>query len=147
MPVQVKLIAGVILLALAGFGLWYLRHEGYEEGKTEVTAEWKADQLMLAEAQKLALISYAEKINQAEVQHDQDQALIDRLHNDAGRVRIHLPACPANAAVTGPGQNGTAGVLSNRVDQRFAEFQARVGSLIARCDQLNIDAIRANAGH
>ncbi len=147
MPAQVKLIAGVILLALAGFGLWYLRHEGYEEGKTEVMAEWKADQLKQAEAQKLALISYAEQINQAEVQHDQDQALIDKLHDDAGRVRIHLPACRGNAAVTGPDQNGAAGVFSNRVDERFAEFQTRVGNLIARCDQLNIDAIRANAGH
>ncbi len=139
---QPRHLIGIVLAILAGVGLWYLHHDGYEEGRAEVQVAWDADRLQRDEQQKAALVEYANRLNQAEVQHDQDQALINQLHDAAGRVRIHLPACPGNAA--GAGENGSAGVLSDRMDQRFAELQERIGSLIARCDQLNIDAIRAN---
>ncbi len=142
MPAQFRLIAAAILLALAGAGLWYLHHDGYEAGRTEVEAAWESDKLKQARAQQAALIAYAEKIRQAEDQHDQDQNTIDSLAADARRLRIHLPACPG--AQGGPDQNGAAGAFSAGVDQRFREFQERVGSLVARCDQLNIDAIRVN---
>ncbi len=142
---QLRLAAGIGLAILAAFGLWYLHHDGYAEGKLEIQAKWDADKISRDEAQKDALVAYANRINQGEAQHDQDQVLINQLRDDAGRVRVHLSACGSNPAAAGADSNGAAGVLPDRVDQRFAEFQERVGSLIARCDQLNIDAIRANA--
>jgi hypothetical protein len=141
MPTLAELrLAGIGILALlVGLGLWYLHHDGYEEGKTEVQAAWEANKLKQAEAQKAALVVYAQKLQLSEEQHDQDQAVINQLHDDAQRVRIHfMPAC------AGAGKNGKAGVLSGTVDTLFAGFQERVGGIIARCDQLNIDAIRAN---
>jgi hypothetical protein len=138
---QLRLVGAGFLILLAGFGLWYLHRDGYEEGKTEVQAKWNADKLKQAEAQEQALIAYANQLKLAEEQHDHDQAVIDRLHDDARRVRIHfIPAC------AGAGQDGAAGILPARMDQLFAGFQERVGGIIARCDQLNIDAIRANGG-
>jgi len=142
---QLRLIGAGVLVVLVGFGLWYLYHSGYEAGKNEVQTEWYAEREHIAEQQKAALIAYADKLKQAEEQHDQDQVTIDDLHDAADRVRIHLPACPGNA-VSGANSGGAAGLLPNRVDQLFAEFQTRVDGLIRRCDQLNIDAIRANGG-
>jgi hypothetical protein len=142
---QAKLAGGVALILLVCLGIWFLHHDGYEAGKTEVQAEWYAERTRIAEEQKAALAAYADKLKKAEEQHDQDQAAIDDLHDAAGRVRIHLPACTGNAR-PGGNQDGSAGVFPDRVDQLFAEFQARTGSLIRRCDQLNIDAIRANSG-
>lgn len=139
---QAKLVGCIVLLALIGAGLWYLHHDGYEAGKTEVQAAWEAEKLKAGEAQKAALLAYAERIQQAEVQHDQDQNTIDSLAAGARRLHIHLPACPESGA--GDDKNGAAGALSAGMDQRFAEFQERVGSLVTRCDQLNIDAIRVN---
>lgn len=139
---QIKACLSLALAALVGFGLWYLHRDGYEAGKNEVQVQWDADKIKRDEAQRDALIAYADKLKQAEVQHDQDQAVIDKLHDDAGRVRIHLPTC--STANSGPGEDGKAGVLSARVDAVFADFQDRVGGIIRRCDQLNIDAIREN---
>jgi hypothetical protein len=138
-----KAIAAVIALLLAGAGLWYLYHSGYEAGKDEVQIAWDKDKLARDQAQQLALADYANKLKLAETQHDQDQAVIDKLHDDAGRVRIHLPACPGNAQARAD-PHGATGPLPDRVDQLFADFQERVGGLIARCDQLNIDARRMN---
>ncbi len=141
---QLRLIGAGILALLIGFGLWYLHHDGYETGKTEVLVAWDADKLKQAEAQRQALVAYAEKLKQAEEQHDQDQAVIGDLADRARRVRVtFMPACGSAGAGFDP--DGKAGVFSNRVDRLFAEFQQRVGGLIARCDQLNIDAIRLSA--
>lgn len=136
-----KLIAGVVTAVLLGIGLWYLYHSGYNAGRNEVQVKWDADKIKRDEAQKEALLAYANRINQAEVQHDKDQAVIDKLHDDASGVRIHLPTCPDPSK----DQNGKTGVLSGRVDQVFADFTARTGRLIQECDQLNVDAIRLNS--
>ena len=143
---QARLVVAIAAVALLGVGLWYLRHSGYEAGKNEVQVQWDTDRIKRGEAQKDALVAYANRISQAEVQHDNDQALINRLHDAAGGVRIHLPACPSVTAASDADQDRAAGVFQPGVDQRFAEFQERVGGLIRRCDQLNIDAIRANTG-
>ena len=136
-------LAAIVLLALGGFGLWYLHHAGVQTGRNEVQLQWDADKIRRDQAQADALVAYAARLKLAQEQHDEDQAVIDDLHAAAGRVRIHLSVCPGNAAGQNP--DGSAGLLPDRVDQRFAEFQARVGRLITRCDQLNIDAIRANS--
>jgi len=141
MPVQAKILAGFVVVIITGIGIWYLYHAGYQAGKSEVQVQWDADKIKRDEAEKNTLLAYANRIKEAEVQHDQDQAVIDRLHDDAGRVRIHLPTCPqANSD-----QNGEARALSGRVDQVFADFTTRVGRLIQECDELNINAIRLNS--
>ncbi len=141
--IQIKLIAAAIVLVLAGFGLWHLYHTGYQAGKNEVQVKWNADNIQRDEAQKQALVAYANRITTAQEQHDHDQVLLTQLHDDLGRLRIHLPTCPDQSAKN---SNGGTGVLSNRVDESFARLQERAGRLFTRCDQLNIDAIRANAG-
>ncbi len=145
MPVQLKVAGYALLLTFAGMGLWYLYYGGRQAGRNEVQVQWDADKIQRDEQQKEALIAYANRISLAEVQHDQDQALINQLHDAAGRVRIQLPACPGGAAAAGADPNGKSGVLPNRVDESFARLQERAGRLFARCDRLNIDAIRANA--
>jgi hypothetical protein len=140
-----KAFGALGLMLLIGCGLWRLYHGGYEAGRAEVQAQWDAETIRRDEAQRDALLAYAAKVKQAQEQHDHDQTTLDTLADDARRVRIHLPACAAAAAGSGAGADGAAGVFSARVDQRFAEFQQRVGGLIRRCDQLNIDAMRANA--
>ncbi len=142
---QAKLVLGIVLAILTGLSLWYLHYDGYEAGKDEVQVQWDADKIQRDVQQKEALIAYANRISLAEVQHDQDQALINQLHDAAGRVRIQLPAYPGGAAAAGADPNGKSGVLPNRVDESFARLQERAGRLFARCDRLNIDAIRANA--
>lgn len=140
----IKLAGALSLLAGMAYGLWSLYHAGYQAGANEIQIRWDADKLRREDAQRAGLLAYAAKINQAQEQHDHDQATIDTLADTARRLRIHLPACGARAAASA-GPNGAAGLFPAGVDQGFAEFQARIGGLIRRCDQLNIDAIRANA--
>jgi len=138
-----RIIGAASLLLLVGFGLWQLHHSGYVAGRNAVQVAWDADRLRMAETEHAAQLAYEERMQHAQQQHDLDQARIERLHAAAGRVRIHLPTCPPRPDDTAA-TDGGARLLSERVDRRLAEFQARVGRLIARCDQLNIDAIRAN---
>lgn len=142
--IYARMIGAAALLLLIGFGLWQLHHSGYVAGRNAVQVEWDADRIRMAEADHAMRVKYEERMKHAQQQHDLDQGRIDRLHAAAGRVRIHLPTCHARAGTAGS-EDGNAGVLSEKVDRRFAEFQASVGRIIARCDQLNIDAIRANA--
>jgi hypothetical protein len=139
-----KLIGGFVLTALIGFGLWYLYHTGYQAGKNETQVQWDADKIKRDEAQKQALIAYANRTKQAEDQHDADQATIDRLAAIAVSLRIHMPACPGVSASAIQDPNGTSGILQSRVDRQFAEFKGRIDRLVARCDQLNIDAQEVN---
>ena len=139
-----KLGGALAVLAGMAYGLWSLYHAGYRAGADDVQVKWDADNIRREEAQRAGLLAYAAKINQAQEQHDHDQATIDTLADTARRLRIHLPACAGRAAASA-GPDGAAGLFPAGVDQGFAEFQARVGGLIRRCDQLNIDAIRANA--
>jgi len=125
LPYRLLLIAACVIAA--GLG-------GYFKGRSD------ANMAALAREQA-ALIEFNHKLQNAGVQHDEDQAVINRLSADVGRVRVHIPACPTVTA----NPDGSAGVFSDRVDALFAELQDRTGALIQRCDQLNIDARRANA--
>lgn len=139
--IQAKVIGVLVLIVLIGFGLWSLYHAGYKAGNDDIQVKWDADKIQRDEAQTAALIAYADKIKLAQEQHDHDQTTINDLHDTAGRVRIHLSAC---TGTSGKDQDGKTRILPDRVDQLFADFQARVGGIIAKCDQLNIDAIRMN---
>lgn len=96
---------------------------------------------LVRDRQELKLMAvYVEKVKQSEEQHDKDQATINRLATGSRRVRVVFPLCPK------PGKDSDAAsrVLSDRMGELFAGFQARVGGIIEKCDQINIDAIRAN---
>lgn len=139
----IKFGGALAILAAIGYGLWSLYHAGYKAGADDIQARWDADKIHEAGAQRAALLAYAAKINQAQEQHDHDQAIIDHLADTARRLRVHLPtAC--ESARGGANQNGAARLLSSRVDKSFARLQGRTAALFKRCDQLNIDAIRAN---
>lgn len=139
-----KVAGALAILAAIGYGLWSLYHAGYQAGANEIQIQWDKDKIARDEAKWQALQALNAKINQAQEQHDHDQVTIDTLADDARRLRIHLPtACDAAAAGADPDR--AARLLSDRVDASFAELQDRAGRLFTRCDQLNIDAIRANS--
>lgn len=124
----------------------------YEYGRHAEKVVQEAERTKAIAAQQqlnyAALMAYAERVSKGEKQHDQDQDTINRLAAERNRLRVHVPTCPVpTTAATGTSQDGSAGVLSNRVDEYFAAFQASTGQLIQRCDQLNIDAIRLNSVH
>ena len=88
--------------------------------------------------QRDGLLAYAERIKEGVEQHDKDQITINRLHDDLSRVSIHIPtnACQST--------DEAGRILSERVDNLFAELQARTDRLVQEADQINIDTIRLN---
>jgi len=152
-PLQWQFLAKFLtFLALMGLGSiagWWVTSNHYQ---TEINAlklaNSNAVNAELLRQQNL-LKDRAEKIRLAEEQHATDQITINRLGNQLARVRIKLPAisCSPVPGTTQTGENpdGGSGLLYQRVDEAFAELQAGVGQLIQRCDQLNVDAIAANA--
>lgn len=85
------------------------------------------------------LLAYAEQIKKGVEQHDKNQAVINDLRTELGRVRITIPVCGEASY-----QSGAGGVLSKRVSQIFEDFRAEVEGLVYRCDELNNAAIRSN---
>lgn len=142
-PAQIRLIGAALLLALLALGQWYWLHSEYRAGQQDVQVRWDADKISRDEAQKTALLAYANRITQAQEQHDHDQAAIDDLSQRARGMRLHLPAC-GDTAAAGADPDGGSRLLSKRVDEGFGRLQDRAGQLLARCDQLNIDARRLN---
>lgn len=134
--VLIRIAAVVAIIAAISGGIWYIDHRGYQRGIAEMKAEADAANLKAAQ-------DYIERLKSAGEQHDKDQATITRLAAAARGVRVHIPTCPAAAGAENP--DGGSGVFSERVDAEFVRFQTEVGQLVERCDQLNIDAIRANA--
>jgi len=136
-------VAGVLaILAAIGYGLWALHHAGVEAGRNQVQVAWDKDKIERDEAYQRQLTAALQKRQNAEAQHDKDQRTITNLRHQLDGV-LHLPTCPA-AASGAAHPDGEAGVLSNRVDEGFVRLQERARELFFRCDQLNIDAIRAN---
>jgi len=127
--IWIKLAGVAVVLAALWFGYEHIKQIGYDQAKAE----------MQAENLKLAL-AYADRIVKAEGERDANQTIIDRLASQ--RVQVHFPVCTTPGT---PNQDGTAGILSDRMEQSFVTFQNRVGELLKRCDELNLDAIRVNA--
>jgi hypothetical protein len=133
-PILGKLIGIVAVLLLLMAAARYFDHAGYERCRAEM------------EAQNLKVIAaYNARLNKAEGERDANQNIIDQLNAHARSVRIHIPICPSVAGAED--KNGTAGVLSQRVDESFARLQERTGQLFKRCDELNLDAIKVNAAN
>ena len=129
-------LIGIAVVALALYGLyWSVDNGGHQRGVMEVTNKYRDAEIKRDKEQ-------AERIKTAQEKHDADQKTIARLAADARRLRVNFPNC--SSVASGESQNGGSGVFQPRVDELFAELQSRTGSLVERCDQLNIDAIRQN---
>lgn len=125
-------LLGVIILCIVLWGGYkYADYHGYQRCLTET----QAANLKLA-------IAYANRIVKAEGERDANQTIIDRLTAESRRVQVHIPVC-SNAG--GENSDGTAGVLSKRVDESFRNLQERGTVLFERCEALNADAIKVNA--
>ena len=123
-------LAASAIVALALYGAyWSVDRNGYQRAMSEM----RDSALVAAQEQ-------AKRLKLSQEKHDADQATIARLAADARRVRVNFPTCTGS----GKGADGSAGILSDRVDAAFADLQEATGRLVQRCDQLNIDAIRQN---
>lgn len=137
----------ILLIGLAAGSLpaWWITADHYQG---VIAQEHEEQQKLVIEQQeqnRLALLAYAKHIAEGSVQHDKDQIIINRLAANARRLRIHFPTCPVPGDTeTSADSDRGARALSNALDGAFADLQGAAGSLIERCDQLNIDAIRLN---
>jgi hypothetical protein len=144
---QIKYYLAAGILALACYGTWYATSDHYEKKIAEV-------QLSMAGAVQTQLVANqvesdakAALIQKGVDQHEKDQLVINRLHNDVSGLQV-TGICRSTLPSTNQASEGTdaaGGVLSSRVDEEFARLQKRTDELIQRCDQLNIDAIRLNS--
>jgi hypothetical protein len=123
-------LAAVAVLCVV---LWLGYHKIDQGGYNRCLAETKVANLKLA-------LAYANRLTKAEGERDANQVIIDRLASQ--RVQVHFPVCPATTA---PNPDGTAGLLSQRMEQSFADLQTRGRVLFERCEALNADAIKVNA--
>lgn len=130
----------VLLLALALFSAstsWYFTRLYY---LNDALATQQREQ----EIQYNIVVAYAERIRQGDDEHATNQVIINNLRNDLNkRVRIKLPTCN-NPTTSNKDTDGGDRLFSERTDESFARFEQRLTELAARCDQLNIDAIRNN---
>lgn len=142
------LIAAAALVGAGAYGSWRVTSNSYEKILADEHLQQAAVvQNQLIEKQKIAA-AHAAQITTAETQHAKDQLTLNDLRDQLVSVRIHIPigGCTVSGvSQAGTNPDGTTGLLSARVDAAFADLQAGVGRLTARCDQLNIDAIQANS--
>ena len=147
MSIQFKLIAWALSLVAVAAILFEAYH--YGRHVQSLQDDQIRNQAIQAQEQRnqAALKTYAVSLTKAGAQHDQDQRSINSLHDQLGRVRVRFPSTCSMSENPKPSADsgGAARVLPESVDGLFADLQARVGKLVQRCDQLNIDAIRQNA--
>ena len=129
--IEFYLIGLIVLCVTLWAGYKYADYQGYQR----CLKETQAANLDLA-------IAYANRIVKAEGERDANQAIIDDLVAKSRRVQIHIPICQTAG---GENSNGTAGILSQRVDKSFADLQERATVLFERCEALNADAIKMNS--
>ena len=143
----IRLALGVALLAAIAFAIHWVDANYYGRQMAEKERDWQTKQTMLANANAAWENGLLTLRKNAEVQHGKDQDSINHLAGQLGSLRIHIPSgsCTGTGIrPAGTGENGSAGLLPDTVDAAFADFQAKTGRLIQRCDQLNIDAIQQN---
>ena len=128
---------GLYLAAIAFLcaGIWYGYTKIEQKGYDRCLAETQAENLKV-------VIAYADRLVKAEGERDANQTIIDRLTAESHKLQIHIPVCPSTPGVANP--DGTAGLLSKRVDESFARLQERGTVLFERCEALNADAIKVN---
>ncbi len=146
MPIQAKLILWLLSVAVVLGVLFGAYHYGRHVQGLEDDELRNAAVIEQQTKNQAALLAYTETIKSAGEQHDKNQTIISGLHDELGRVRVHIPTCAvSNPAEASTDRGGGAGILSNAVDAEFGKLQESVSRLVERCDALNIDSIRMNA--
>jgi len=125
-------LAGAALIA---FAVWYATSDHYQKRIAEI-------QLQTAQAVQAQLLEDQNKIKLAGEQHAKDQLRNNALNRQLAGLQVH--GICSGTSPDNQSANGSAGVLSERVDAAFAKLQEGVTGLLSRCDQLNIDAIASN---
>lgn len=126
---------------------WYISADHYKREIAE--NQVKADSLVIKQQEKnqKELDEYLKKINRSQGKYD-EQIIINRsIGSELARLRVSISAgCRSvpGADKAPADQDGTGGILSNRMDESFAKLQERAFELFQRCDQLNTEAVRLN---
>lgn len=140
MNIQLKLLAWFASLLFVLASLYSV----YHYGRHIQLVEDEAIKVKVLQEQLQKNSSYAASLLSAGEIHDKDQTTINSLSTKLGRVSVHIPCTTYSTPSTTTDTSGASGVVSTGVDEQFAVLQDRVTTLIKRCDQLNIDAIRNN---
>ena len=145
----IKIGAVALVLLVSNIGTWRATSNSYQKdiAKTALNQEKLVNAGLLQREQTIK--QQVDQIKDAGETHAKDQILIntlsDSLHTERLRKPVHIPVitqCPDGKA--GSSTDRASGVLSDRVDAAFANFQDGVDGLIRRCDQLNIDTKQMN---
>jgi len=115
---------------------------GVKSGMMYVQSQWNAQKSADSEENKNVVLEYANELVRKGEEHDTNQGIIDSLAiAAAGRVRVHFPICKSAKEAD---KDGGSRLLSERTDEIYGNHAERVGRIIKRADQLNIDAIEVN---
>ena len=147
-----KLSPYAIAFILVAFGMY----KAEQFGERRIRAEWDAQKIQdekavikqLADLQ-VKLVAQQQQTAKAEEDKNVNQAIIDSLHDHIVSLpSTHIPInrCAVSAGGSSvPDTSGAARIFSEQLDKSFADLQSRIGKIIERCDQLNVDAIELNA--
>ena len=146
MSIQVKIIAWLLSVVSVLGVLYGAYHYGrHVQSLTDADAQNAAVIAQQIESAK-QLSSHIEKEKKAVEDHDQNQTIIDSLRSELGRVRVRVPSCTVPAITESiPDKNGRSRALPESTQIAFDEFRQGLESDAARCDAMNIDAIRLNS--
>lgn len=135
----------LIGLAVGAFPSWWITSTYYQG---VISAEHEQQQRLVIEQQeknRQGLLAYANRIVQAGADHDKNTRTIRSLNRELDSLRINFPTCPLPGTTEGGTDTDEASrILSDGMDELFADFQKRTGRLVEEADALNVDAIRAN---
>jgi hypothetical protein len=145
-PMLILYIAGSAFLfglASGGGAAWTVQNWRMGALKNEQQAAMNnAQKDLLAEQ-----ASHHADIVKGENQHAEDQLANNALSSRLSRLQHVAGICASRAArqdQAAKDSNGAGGLLPNRVDAAFAKLQDGLRDYAGRCDQLNIDARKAN---
>lgn len=137
----------ILLIGLSGGAIpAYLVTSTYYQ--KVIAQEHEEQQKAVIEQQELnrrEFLEYANRIVKSEADHDKNIHTIRNLNRELNGLRIAFPTCPvSDTTEAGADSDGRARILSDELDAAFADLQKEAGRLVERCDELNVDATRAN---
>ena len=143
---EAKLVGWLLSVAAVLFLLFGCYKYGRYVERLEQTKQNDAAVIKQQVEHAKDLEAFADRLRLSGDQHDKDQTVTNDLSRKLlGLRRIHIPTCDVpTPSQAGSGESGSAGILSNRVDESFASLQARADELFLRADQLDADARRLN---
>lgn len=91
---QELILKYLVALALLGYGLYYVHHDGYVEGQAFVQKEWSDQTAVNSTVITKALTDNATLTTKLESDHAKSQTAIDTLHRTVTASRVLLPKAP-----------------------------------------------------